>query len=581
MQIRNDLHRLPPHAPVVIAGGGPSGLFLALDLAAQGVPSIIIEPRTEIDPTRPRAKTTNARTMTHLRRLGLAEELRAAAPLPVGYAQDVIFCSSLSGYEVARFRNAFQLDTERYETQPECGQQVPQPVLEAVLRNAVGASDLVVLQTGLSVSRVDTDFDTGPAGRPLHRVHVINETGATRALLADYVIGADGGASAVRKSLGIRLEGGSAARSNLSVMFRSAELGKKIGLDPAVQYWVMAPDAAGMIGRMDLQDTWWAILQGVDLQSPDLDPKKAIQAMAGADLDLEIIAEDPWTARMLLAGRYSRGSVFLIGDAAHLNPPWGGHGFNTCIGDAANLAWKLAATLNGWGGPSLLESYEPERRPVAARTIRDATNNGNALAYDFADADLNAAGPAGDKARRRAAEALEVKRSEFHSLGLVLGYHYAGSEIVTPDGSATPAEDPIIYLPSAAPGCLLPHVWLGPGRSIYDELGPGFTLLIDSEALAGKNPDRYFTPVAAAAATAGIPLTVRVLNQGTETAARWSDCWDAPAVLVRPDQHVAWRGSDAEQALAALYRGAGLLPAPVPVSGGVATPRPQEQSMAN
>jgi 2-polyprenyl-6-methoxyphenol hydroxylase-like FAD-dependent oxidoreductase len=580
MQIRHDLRALPSDAPVLIAGGGPSGLFLALDLAAQGVPSIIIEPRSEIDLTRPRAKTTNARTMTHLRRLGLAEQLRAAAPLPVGYSQDVIFCSSLGGYEVTRFSNAFQLSTERFDTQPECGQQIPQPVLESVLRDAVQASDLAVLQTGLSVLKVDADFDVDPSGRSLHRVHVANEAGHSRTVLANYVIGADGGASAVRKSLGIRLEGGSAARSNLSVMFRSADLGEKIALDPAVQYWVMAPDAAGMIGRMDLQDLWWAILQGVDLESPELDPKKAIRTMIGADVDLEIIAEDPWTARMLLADRYSQGSVFLIGDAAHLNPPWGGHGFNTCIGDAANLAWKLAATINGWGGPPLLDSYEAERRPVAARTIRDAASNGNALAYDFADERLNTEGPVGENAREHAAEALEIKRSEFHSLGLVLGYNYAGSELVTGDGSSAPAEDPIIYEPSAAPGGLLPHAWLEDGRSLYDELGSGFTLLIDAEALPGSEPDQYFATIAAAAA-AGIPLTVRALRQGTDIGMRLSDCWEAPAVLVRPDQHVTWRGTNPDHALAALLTAAGRVQATAQVSASLVAPGPHECSMVS
>ena len=148
---------IPEEAQVLISGGGPSGLFLALDLAARGIPSTVIEPRTTVDHTRPRAKTTNARTMTHLRRLGLADALRAASPLPVDYAQDVIFCTGLTGpaaHELRRFRNAFQLVPGRYGPQPECGQQVPQPVLEEVLRGAAAGNPLVTFITGWSVAEV-------------------------------------------------------------------------------------------------------------------------------------------------------------------------------------------------------------------------------------------------------------------------------------------------------------------------------------------------------------------------------------------------------------------------------------------
>ena len=151
-------------------------------------------------------------------------------------------------------------------------------------------------------------------------------------------------------------------------------------------------------------------------------PTALVRSLVGAEVDLEVIATDPWTARMLLAPGYGRDGVFLVGDAAHLNPPWGGHGFNTCIGDAANLAWKIAAALEGWGGPALLGSYELERRPVAERTIRDAAANGQALAYHFADPALGSGGAAGEAARLQAKEALAVKQSEFDSLGLVLGY---------------------------------------------------------------------------------------------------------------------------------------------------------------
>ncbi|MBT2551289.1 FAD-dependent monooxygenase [Arthrobacter sp. ISL-65] len=556
---------LPAQIPVLISGGGPSGLFLALDLASRGIRSTVVEPRTLIDPDRPRAKTTNARTMTHLRRLGLAAALRNAAPLPVGFAQDVIFCSSLTGREIRRFPNAFQLETGHYQPQPECGQQVPQPVLEAVLREAVAASVHATLLTGL---RID-GFETLPDGG--QRVTVANDSGHRTAVDCTFLAGADGGSSTVRRGMGLRLEGESAALSNISILFRSRDLAATITLDAAVQYWVLGPGAAGMVGRMDLDETWWAIIQGVGSQdagdASEPDPAALVRSLVGADIDVDVIATDPWTARMLLApsygtGSYGMGGVFLVGDAAHQNPPWGGHGFNTCIGDAANLAWKIAAAFEGWAGPGLLESYGLERRPVADRTIRDAAANGKALAYHFADPALAADGTAGEAARATAHDSLAVKRSEFDSLGLVLGYSYSGSPLVVPDGAPVPAEDPIRYVPSASPGALLPHAWLDGTTSLYDVLGPGFSLLVDAastvldKAGVGLAPEQAFAPVLAAGASHGIPVTVTAVGP-SDDGTLMAELWAAEAVLVRPDQHIAWRGSSADAAAAALAVAAG------------------------
>ena len=267
---------LPEEAQVLIAGGGPSGLFLALDLASRGIPSTVIEPRTAVDHTRPRAKTTNARTMSHLRRLGLAELLRDASPLPVDFAQDVIFCTGLTGpaaHELRRFRNAFQLVPGRYGPQPECGQQVPQPVLEEVLRSVAADNPLVTFVTGWSVTRVDGVDSV--EGAP-YAVVAASPGGTERTITAEYVIGADG----VRRSLGLRLEGGSAALSNISILFRSDSLGPAIGLDPAVQYWVVGAETSGMVGPMDLAGTWWAIVQGVDPSVTVTDPDAAAMVRA-------------------------------------------------------------------------------------------------------------------------------------------------------------------------------------------------------------------------------------------------------------------------------------------------------------
>lgn len=545
------VHDLPADAGVVIAGGGPSGLVLALELDRLGVPSVVIEPRGHVDHHRPRAKTTNARTMTLLRRLGLAEALRSAAALPVSWSEDVAFCTSLVGHELRRFRHAFQLHAERWDLQPECGQQVPQPMVEEVLRTAVARSERAALYTGVTVRAARS----APDAAGLRAVAQVEDaSGAVQEIACRYLIGADGGSSAVRRSLGIRLEGESAARSNLNVVFRSSDLGAKVSLDPAVQYWVVGQRAAGMIGRIDLQDTWWTILQGVDGERTREETEALVKDLVGTDFSMDIIETDPWTARMLLAPSYGRDGFLLVGDAAHLNPPWGGHGFNTCVGDAVNLAWKLAAAEHGWGGPELLDTFEEERRPVAERMISEAAANGKALAYDFVDARLEDDGPDGETARARAHEALQVKDSEFLSLGLVLGYCYAGSSLNTSDGTQPPIEDPVHYVPSASPGCLLPHAWLSDGRSLYDLLDSGFTLLLDGTA--PQVAAREWEDLVGDARTAGIPVHIRaVTDLDGDVTPRL--LWGAPAVLVRPDQHVAWRGEEPTAALGALHRAAG------------------------
>jgi hypothetical protein len=226
--------------------------------------------------------------------------------------------------------------------------------------------------------------------------------------------------------------------------------------------------------------------------------------------------------------------VFLVGDSAHLNPPWGGHGFNTCVGDAVNIGWKLAAVLQGWAPASLLDSYEAERRPVARRTIAVAGEQESFLAPSFASPDLDDDGPAGQARRASLLPALQAKDPEFHALGLVLGYDYPDSPVVAPDGRPVPEPELTRYRPSAHAGARLPHAWLPDGRSLYDLLGDGFAVLrLGPTADAG--------PLLQAAGRRSVPLRLVDLAALPGLRARYG----ADLVLVRPDQHVAWRGDEA------------------------------------
>ena len=488
---------------VLVVGGGPAGLAAAAELGLRGVGCVVLEPRAEVSHLRPRAKTTSVRTMEHLRRWGVADALRAAAPLPVAWSQRVTFCESLSGRRITDFDNAFGLTTTRDDRFAEAGQQVPQPVVEDVLRAHIGRLPGVELRLGHAAGTLIQD-DDGVITR------VRGRDGARYDIRARYVLGCDGAAGGIRDQIGARYVGRSDPRPNFNLVFRAPALDTHLG--PAVQYWVLGA-VPGLVGRLDLAGTWWAIIPGIEAAYGAAHASDLIAALLGAPVQHELVASDPWMARMLIADRFRDRRVFLVGESAHLNPPWGGHGFNTCVGDAVNIAWKIAAVEQGWASPELLDSYEPERRGVVEQTVASAETNMRSLAGE-----LPADGPAIQLA----------KRPEFHSLGLVLGYSYAGSPVVQPTAHHRDPADVTVYTPSTEPGARLPHQWLPDGSSLYDRLGLGFSLV--GPVRAGGPGIATLTDLAR---RRGIPLSL-VESQSSQA-----------FLLVRPDQHIAGRADDA------------------------------------
>jgi len=491
-------------APVLIAGGGPAGLAAAAELAHHGVRSIVVEPRARVSHSRPRAKTTSARTMEIFRRWGVAAAVRENAPLKPEWCRTVVFCDTLDGEAITRFDDAFGLRAEPCDLVAEGGQQVPQPIVEEVLRTHLRSTGFVELRLG---ERVTGMRETGDGVT----CEIAREDGSTYRTTAQYVLGCDGSRGVTRDAICSTLHGVSSPRSNLNTVFRAPGLRPAMG--DAVQYWVIGPEVKATMGPLDREGTWWAGLGGIDATCTEERAVELLSALVGrqaADTGIELTATDPWVPRMLIADRWASDRIFLVGESAHVNPPYGGHGFNTCVGDAVNIGWKLAAVLQGWADPGLLASYERERRDVAQRTIDSATRN------------LAASGP--DIART--AEGIQrSKHEEFHSLGLVLGYSYHGSPAVLADEA--PSFDVANYTPSTLPGARLPHVWISRDHSLYDDLGRGFTLI------RPRGSDSDVAAFEADAAARRIPLKVIPAPP----------TWGLEHhLLVRPDQHIAWRG---------------------------------------
>ena len=522
------------HAEVAIVGGGPVGLALAIGLAQRGVRCAVVERNAQ--PQRiPKGQNLTQRTMEHFHFWGIEKELRAARTIPNDFG-----IGGMTAYETL-------LGTYRYDwLQRDLvgafyftkNERLPQYETEAVLRRRV--AELPGIQTYYGWNAESVSQDGQGAGVGIAE----RASGRKETLRAAYIVGCDGSRSAVRQQAGITQTLSDHDRRMALLVFRSRELNALVAPFKGKSFFnVLHPRLQGywqFFGRVDADETWF-FHAPVDpgATRDNLDYRALLHAAAGAEFAVEIEYIGFWDLRFAIADEYRKGRIFIAGDAAHSHPPYGGYGINTGFEDAVNLAWKLAATLQGWGGTGLLDSYEEERRPVFASTARDFIARAIDSDRDF----LNSFSPQRDETafEEQWNERATGARLEVNSFAP----HYEGSSIVAgSSGSNCGAVGAHAF--AARAGHHLTPQPLSSGRSLFEELGEGFTLLaLGAEAGTLKQ-------FARAAEEQQVPLKII-----QDSRADGRERYEAELVLIRPDQFVAWTSGPVLNARAVLNKAIG------------------------
>jgi 2-polyprenyl-6-methoxyphenol hydroxylase-like FAD-dependent oxidoreductase len=529
---------------VIVAGAGPVGLTLAIDFGRRGVRCLIMERNPTTAPW-PKMDRSNARTMEFYRRMGIVDRVRALG-YPADNPMDVFLTTRLADPPIAVLKYPSVAERRKQIAESPNGayllepyQLVSQNQLEPLLKEVAEGTPNVTVRYGCELVSFGQDADG---------VTVTARTWDSdqEALRCDYLVGCDGGASNVRKTLGIRLEGRGGIRELVQVIFWSEDLYQRIVTGKGRHY--QFADMAG--SSMVAQGTRTEFTLHSSLP-PDTDFKPVIQDLIGFPCDFEIRHVIAWRHHLLVAERYRDGRVLLAGDAVHLVIPTGGLGMNTGVGDALDLSWKLAGTINGWGGPGLLDGYERERRPIGIRNVAAAgwaaagVPIWRALVTPVVYDDT----PEGEAKRRDLAASFDVNHRRMHGMvGVESAYSYAGSPLIADEPGNVAEWETSSYVPHTRPGIRIPHIWLKDGRALQDVLGDDYTLLdlqgsCDADALAE------------AFRALGAPIEVLHLNEE-----RVRTIYGASVFLLRPDLHIVWRGDGPPpdpSGLAALATGRG------------------------
>ncbi len=525
---------------VAIVGGGPVGLLLASELGMRAVPTIVLS-ETDSTSTHPKANTHSARSMEIYRRHGVSAALRAVSPSRE-YRTDVAYYTRLLSRELHRV----PLPTPAESIQESRQAHTRWPTPEPQFRSSQLALEPLLLARARDFPSVDVRFGRRVVELREEGDHVdlrAESTAGAIRIRADYVVGCDGGRSFVRRAAGLRLHGEGGLDLDfmggrmLATYFRAAGLQQLRRYPHAWQNWFILPHLRALMLTLDAEEDLYLLHYQLPANAQAKSFQAVLDEVVGATVPAQVISSAEWRAGIsLVSEKFRSGRSFLAGDAAHLFTPTGGFGLNTGIEDAFNLGWKLAAVHNRWAAPRLLDSYEAERRPIADRNTDYALTLARRNGECPVGAEIDADGPAGEAARAAARVHLaRYARWEYDTPGIQLGVSYRRSAVIVDDRSPERPDSPIEYVPSAVPGSRLPHVWLTDGASLYDRLGAEFTLI----ALGAAADARLWI---AAARARGLPLTVLHLPDAPELAALAGADW----LLIRPDQHVAWRGDDAD-----------------------------------
>jgi 2-polyprenyl-6-methoxyphenol hydroxylase-like FAD-dependent oxidoreductase len=540
-------------AQVFVIGAGPIGLTLAIDLAQRGIEVLLAESRHQGEPPPPKCNHTSARSMEIFRRLGVSKALRETG-LPEDYPNDVAYRTTFTGKELSRIPIPARKDRYTATGGPDTWWPTAEPphrinqiYLEPVLFEHAAATPGVRI-----LNRVHIDkFTQDESGTTATGVHL--DTGEPLTVKADFLIGCDGGRSKVRDEIGATLTGVGVVGRVQSTYIRAPELINLQKDDRAWATFSLNPRRSGNVYAIDGVETW-VIHNYLREDEPDdsVDRDWAIREILGVgeDFKYETIANMDWVGRRLVADRFRDRRFFICGDAAHIWFPMAGYGMNAGIADAMNLSWTLAAYLQGWGGKTMLDVYQAERQPITEQVSMFVMNHAYALAAKRKGVpqDIELEGPEGERIRAEVGkEMYDLNVQQYCCAGLNFGYFYDKSEVIAYDDEKAPSYSMSEFTSSTVPGCRLPHVWLSGKKSLYDELGNWFTLVrIDSKIDTQSLED--------AACKRGVPLKVLdISNEDTE------ELYKQKLVLVRPDQHIAWRGDEVPQdslALIDLIRGA-------------------------
>ncbi|WP_334355589.1 MULTISPECIES: FAD-dependent oxidoreductase [unclassified Bradyrhizobium] len=517
---------------VLVVGAGPVGLTLAMDLAQRGISVTVVETRSAAEPPSVKCNHVSSRSMEIFRRLGLAQKLRDTG-LPADYPNDCSYRTTATGIELSRILIPCRRDRYTAASGPDTDWPTAEPphrinqiYMEPVLFAHAASIDRLTVLNRIAFE----DFSEGHDG-VVATVRNL-DAGTTSEIHADFIVGCDGARSLVRKAIDANLQGTPIIQRVQSTYIQAPGLLALMD-QPAWMTLSLNPRRCGTVVAIDGREKWLIHnhLNREDETFESVDRDASIRAILGVgpDFEYEVLSKEDWVGRRLVADRFRKGRAFICGDAAHLWMPYAGYGMNAGIADATNLAWLLAAYLEGWADIAILDAYEAERLPITEQVSRFAMDMaGKVLSQRrTVPEEIEQPGPEGDAVRKQVGQAAyDLNVQQYCCAGLNFGYFYDRSPIIAYDGAEQPGFTMADFTPSSTPGCRLPFAKLSDGRPVYDALGTGYTLLRYDQDVA-------VAPLTDAMHANGVPFQIVDVPASDP---------DHKLILARTDQHVAWRG---------------------------------------